>query len=672
MATPTYPGDRSNEPKSNNYPLRDMTVWNHNAGGIEFINTKDDEMVTIYYLDGSYTRFNKYSTDFLSTKDRRDVIMGEHFTEVGGNVVNVYNKNVEIIQLGDTLHKVGDVDKWQSYQNKIKNKIKTDLHPLKKLFEVRRTKIHNPIDQSSLQQKQGFLATTPSDEINTKTLMNACPLTYIPGIKAPCAHVPPSLVVLCDEIYQQNNASAGWGEFSGWGTGASPSSQDGEWQPETLKNTIEQKRVDVQKQLFDNEKHLGQNKHRDGGTEIKKVSKDLCEVVGLAFNDVESFRIDPKGKLVPCGIKIDPFGNSVYTQYRESSLLEHVGVEDVAGGNYTLTVGNEYDIVVGAGGLNIKTLGTMEVYAPSITITSEQTLLNSRGELSFAAERFNLSAEIISIRPKRVVRSLEDSLGGVPLLPANNKTQTEPEQQLFIDGNINVGLNAIIAGGAHIEGELTVHHITAPMEEQITDGCFEWGPQVNCIIDPINEANCATPLPPKSAVYADIVPGCIIGEVITPFGTFPVISVCAPNSVMVHDHFHYFKNLPLKLIRDNIETGVTVGNKNDSQTLEPHSVVRAIGARNNFATKVLAKPVLHSETQETVVEKFTGNKCEPLSIDNGNWEEANANDTLPSGEGVRTSNYTDEILAAKDTLLKSQLETTYTQLQSQIDNIANN
>ena len=674
-ASPTYPGDRQNNAKLNPFPARGLSIINQPAGGLEFVNTKDDEMVTYYYKDGSYLRFNKFMTDFFATKNKRETVMGDSRTEVNGNVVNIFHQDVETIQLGDSINKVGDVDKWQKYQDNIKNLIKKGLHPLKRLFEVKRTKVHNSIDQSPLQTKKGILAATPSEQIITKTLVNKTATTYIPGVKSPCFHAVPTITPIV-ELYDKKIASDGWGEFSGWGTGFSPSSQDGTWDRETQKDTIAKKRVDIQKQLFDEEKHLGQNKHRDGGTTINKIAKDYVGVVGLSFNDQESFRIDPKGKLVPYGTKIDPFGNSVYTQYRESSLIEHVAAEDMPYGNYDLQVGNKYDIVAGAGGIGMKTLGPMEVYAPQITISSEQTNINARGEVTLAGERVDLSGEIITVRPKKVEREIEDAAGGIATLPANSKTKTEPEQQFGVMGNLNVELNAIIAGGLHVEGEVTLQHITAPLEYHITDGSFEWGPQIPCgTPDPFsNDANCLIGEPPKGPVYADIMGGCLIGYAVGldshgASHALPVISVCAPNSVMVHNHYHYHKGMPMKLIRDKIKSDIYVGDRGAGKELDCHSAVRAVGARNNFADKVLAMPIENSTNSETVVEKFNGNICTPLTINNGDWVEPNEDDILPNGEGIRTAYYTDSVIFKRVEQLEKDLEKKYKELQDKLDSL---
>ena len=42
---------------------------------------------------------------------------------------------------------------------------------------------------------------------------------------------------------------------------------------------------------------------------------------------------------------------------------------------------------------------------------------------------------------------------------------------MLIDSGVGVNKNVIIGGGLHVEGELFVQHITAPVEFQITEHC---------------------------------------------------------------------------------------------------------------------------------------------------------------------------------------------------------
>jgi hypothetical protein len=357
--------------------------------------------------------------------------------------------------------------------------------------------------------------------------------------------------------------------------------------------------------------------------------------------------------------------------------VEVVDVERFPGGSYEINANHNYRVTAGSGGIDFKTTGLMDLYAPILNVTSETMLFNSRGEIAFGAERLDFSGDIITLRPNKVVRNIEDEKGGIADLPANAKDITEPEQHVLVDGNLNVAMNAIVRGGMHVEGEVSLHHITAPMEYHITESDFEIeiqpvstvsGPCAGMNVGVVGEEERCVPTVIKDSTHADILGGHIIGTVVVPdVGCLPVFSVCAPNSVLVHPHYHTFKSLPMKLMEGENELSIRVGDRFDDPVLNPHDAVRAVGARNNFANVVLAQPVKDSTTPTTVIEKF-GGKCDPLVIDNGSWGEQNRNDDKPIGEGVGTSNYTPEDMMQRIQSLEKQLEQMYVDVKRQLEN----
>lgn len=756
----SYPGNAQNKTQTSDEISHDASFINQPAGTIEFINTQGEESLTIGHKNGTYVRLDKYGREELVTRNSRLTVLGDIHNNYRGAVVNNFMGGVENIYSGDVISTTGDPAKQQPLIEEYKSKIK-GLHDDQRLFEIQRTKSHNGIDQSPLQKKSGELAPCPTDAVIGKFLTSRMPSEVISrAIKASCFRTVFIFNPTID-TYHEIPVGGGINCFTCWGTGLSPSSQDGKWTPEAAKEMIKDKREKLQDDLYNIEKKLGQTKNPSGGTQISNISKDMIMNVGLAFNDLESFRRDPKGKLVPYGVKIDPFGGSIYTQYRESSLIEVVDVERFPGGAYEINANNNYRITAGSGGIDLKTTGPMHLYAPIVTMTSESTLFNSRGEISFGAERLDFSGDIITIRPNKVTRSLEDASGkDVKILPTNLKSKTEPEQQLLVDGNLNVAMNSIIRGGLHVEGEVSLHHITAPMEYHITESDFEINVQTPCGPTFGIELPCV-PDVQKGPTHADILPGCLIGYAQigsgSSAGVWPVVSTFAPNSVLVHPHFHTFKNLPMKLLEGDNDMTIKIGDRyqqNDANrlaqekideqtreykkisedfdkrtadadkesqaildtpnpppdrvnaqvakldslnaeaaeilkaaqalkklrlenakaqqeavtniTLSPHDAVRAIGARNNFANVVLAKPVQDSTTPTTVIEKFGGKCGIPLVIDNCSWGEPNRNDDLPSGEGVGTSNYTPEAIVEKNKEIESKSEQMYKAVQIQL------
>ena len=236
------------------------------------------------------------------------------------------------------------------------------------------------------------------------------------------------------------------------------------------------------------------------------------------------------------------------------------------------------------------------------------------------------------------------------------------------------------------EGELTVNHITAPLEIQQTYESFEWGKQTNCEIDTTNAESCMD-APVKSPVYGDILEGCTIGynrddyiaygvcsdgaecQVLIPRHTLYIESILAPNSVQVHPHFHNFPNLPLKLMGKTTDIISTTNGITTEGSLDANSAVRAIGANNNHIAPVQPLPVKNSDTQFTVVEKF-GGVCEPIVISEGSWTTQNISDELPAVNGARSSLYTAEQVNSLISQLDAKWEKQYNELKSKLDNIS--
>ena len=208
--------------------------------------------------------------------------------------------------------------------------------------------------------------------------------------------------------------------------------------------------------------------------------------------------------------------------------------------------------MVGAGGINFKSYGPVNVSGTITNIAGQQVNIASENEVCIdGGQKLQLIADIVNIKQRY-------------------------NQQVVIDSNLGVARNMVVGGGAHIEGELTVNHITAPTEIQETNRTIVTGQTNNAL--------------PKIIGYNALVTGAIIGYVPTGTlvgtgvdpqgGTVEVFAtkdlpVCAsmtgqaggnpapvfttttagqipdPDSVIVYGHSHTFKNLPLTLKRDN-------------------------------------------------------------------------------------------------------------------------
>lgn len=627
------PGEASGEPYRGRSDIRQP------SGGLEFINTKNEEVATFYYSGGSFLRFSKFSSDFFSPVSHQSHVYGDSFETVNKNKSLHVDGTIEEVHHGDRLNKTGDFDKTQKYGEEWL-KASRELHNMKRRFEIKRCSFHNKIDQAEGQSKSGSGATCPTESSKITTLYTAQASIWTPSQKTN-EGVQLASLQDCVQMYQEKGGGGGKVFSDGWhcmtcgGDGISPSSQDGRWEPDEIKSKIKDKIVELTDVLAKAEEKFGTSKYPNGGNDIRTSNKNVVEQIGTVFNTLESYRKDPKGKLVPYGMKVDPLGGGIYKQYRESPLIETVHVDHVPGGQYHLNVCDKYTLTVGSNGISMKTSGNIKCFGVQTDILSERTTIHARSELILGAERLDITGDIITIRPRKTQRSIEDASGNPKNLPAYGGTTTQPEQQVLIDGNLNVSLNAIIAGGMHVEGEFSVQHITAPCEYQITDTDFEIGQQPRGVdgecglvtLEVVGEEIENQEDVEKDTTHADLLPGSWIGyneyllhrtelafcpccdsphyhDIIFPCKLINIISRRAPNTIEVHPHYHWFKNVPLNLIRDATQMEITVGGATAGGNIDANSAVRSVGARNNFAAKSTPLPTKNSKTTNSSIEKI--------------------------------------------------------------------
>lgn len=236
------------------------------------------------------------------------------------------------------------------------------------------------------------------------------------------------------------------------GTGFSPSTQDGSFVIEPLKEKggeLENLIISSTKELLELERQL------TGGDYIQTIALNKVETIGLAINDMKSFRVDPIGKLRIDGCHVAPQGT--YSNFKPSPHVEYVDVADTPGGDYNLNISNKWKVLVGARGINIKTYGPIDMYGTIVNITAEQMNISSKNEVLLdGGERISFRARKISFLP------VEHS-------------------PVVIEGQLHVTRNVLVQGGCMLEGEVAVNHVTAPLEWQKTETAV-WETEPTCAI----------------------------------------------------------------------------------------------------------------------------------------------------------------------------------------------
>lgn len=455
-----YPGTYENknaittEYNNNVEAYRNKYVINQKGGSLEFVNSDLNEKVRMTHYSGSFKEMNNQTTIELNTKNRQGLTLNDYYDTVRGFKNEYIGKNSDEVVARDKYKKVGNLN--EEYFEKW-HEIASSIQDYKQLFEKKRA-LNNNITgsdgtvlikrNSALQERSGSFADFPvtsSDSYTALTGTSQETSAYSPTeFDTTTGHFIKNIVGDKSERTGEGSATANasrWEVQSGRsfvnGQGKSLSTQDGSWDVESKKEELENLIASELPELTRIEQELG-----IGGSEIIQITKHKMETIGMLMNDFGSIRYDDIGKLTPSEVLVDE--DVVYLNKTESPLLEYVHVQDLPGGNYTLNVCNGYNVMVGAGGLNLKSYGPTNITGSITNVTGEQVNIGSENEVNIDAKVVNISAEILRLR---------------------NKNQ----RQVLIDSGLGVNKNVIIGGGMHVEGELFIQHITAPMELHTTE-----------------------------------------------------------------------------------------------------------------------------------------------------------------------------------------------------------
>lgn len=467
--------DEKNTLDHNMQTFRSKTVFNSNKHSIELIDTDQREILKLTSYAGSFLEFNNFATSQFSANNYQQLVQSDYFSTVKKNKSIFTGGHVEDIIHGDKYEKIGNRARKEVIAKEIYTNLKI-LHEFKRLFEVDRAFV-DPIHTSALQMREGMPAPCPCclgagimflDPCNTCNGTGLSPSSqdgiWIQNI---IKWLPSSRTWMWYEHMSEQwvavpiDESIIWDPVNkAWVNAITPQPLDPEhpmvdsalWIPRhpdpeptefpELVNLIR----DTQRLIIPLEASFG-----DGGDKIESVTGSTDITVGTAFNDLASYRMDPVGKLKPSHVVIAPLGT--YVSYKAVPMLEYVDVDDMPGGDYSLTACNKYTLTVGNKGIRIKTGGPLDIYGAMVNLTGESINVSSANEVLIdGGERVDISGSVISLSPHDRT---------VPAIGANDVPRTH-EKAVLVNGNLDVANNLKVVGGAHIEGELTVLHINAP------------------------------------------------------------------------------------------------------------------------------------------------------------------------------------------------------------------
>ena len=507
-----YPGGFENTNEDDNESdleyYKNKYIINQKGGTIEFVNSDYRESLKISGYNGSFKQFALKTNVELAVHDDQKLVLQNQYDTVRG-FRNIYTeRDLDYIVRGDYYLKTGNLK--SEYFKEWKERVQA-ISEIKQLFELKRAE---KIDAgaylkltSTLQERDGTFGACPVCKGGREYLVTNNKASNYINLAVNSMGIPIPLSKLITNTFNKPTMTSIPPTARCpvcLGTGLSPSSENGNWVPDprkTLDAYKSQYKSEITK-LADIEKKMGL-----GGNHIIDITKNKVETIGLVMNDFGNIRMDDVGKITNNGVSIDEDG--AFVRMKESPMFEYVHVDDLPGGSYSLNVANRFNVLVGAGGLSMKSYGSVDVSGTITNVCGEQLNLSAEYETNIqGGKRLSLEADLVSIKNKQ---------GG----------------QVLIDSNFGVNGNAIIKGGLHVDGELSVNHITAPKEYQETEQTQSMG----------------MPVPGSLLGYA-------IGTATGHKGyqvviNIPVFGTPTPDSIVTYPHSHMFANLPLNLKDSN-------------------------------------------------------------------------------------------------------------------------
>jgi hypothetical protein len=202
--------------------------------------------------------------------------------------------------------------------------------------------------------------------------------------------------------------------------------------------------ADLLKEVANNQIDIEQNIPM-GGTHIIAYEKDKQEHIGVLLNKSTPIRVDSAGENRPQAVNIQSEGS--YTQFSTVPYTEEVNNQNFPCGTYETTIANKYGVNVGAGGIEIRTIGNSKF------IASARSTIVGTEELNFSSDG-NINIK---------------SNANITIESTKTLTLRTPDQ-VVVDCNLGVSGNTIINGSTMIDGELYINHVTCPSEIQYTGG----------------------------------------------------------------------------------------------------------------------------------------------------------------------------------------------------------
>jgi len=509
---------------------RNRFILNQRGGSINITNTTEKEKIQISQRSGSNISLTNTVNSELATNNKQTKVSNDFFETIGRDRSIYVNRNLTL-RTGENTYNLKGFAKEQEIQafedwkqaykpiadinSKFKifrggieaapngpstplggNRKKNPVLSNNKIFSV-----ENKFEGYDLQSEE-----PPIKKISVRLHDRDDVVTYKYVVDYDGAGVntttPADSRKLTKELLEKSAGSDGSDSpaIKEFGGELSCSTEKGGWAENTEGLQVGDKIVELQDTLNPIEEIMGV-----GGDETSFTKRHKYEQVGAAFNDYPSIRIDDKGRSHPSEMLISDVG--VFLNHDYVSHVEEIDNSSIFPcGNDDKVIGNRYTRIIGSGGVNLKTTGTMELGSTSFKVGSKQINLNANHGITIASEDYIdiQSMKCITIRTNR---------------------------QVYIEGGLGVNGNTTISGGLYVEGELYCQHITAPIEVHETE-------------DTIVGSRFATDLDRQL----------LIGEAQIGGSFYPVYAIAREDIIVSYPHSHHHNGIPMRLTAANTDT----------------------------------------------------------------------------------------------------------------------
>jgi len=510
---------------------RNQSVINSRGGAVTISNTDNREYVSIDSYHGNNIVLNKGGVSIFSPNNYQQKVDHDTFKQVGnddnlfvgGNKYDRVNDDYSLI-VGDSSALY--TDKYNIWNEKFTTLATANLQPdvKKPVIPVlpgvpientppmfQNVEVENPTNPAikELQQSIKSGKTLNNAAIPAITLMDLLKgnppslsdlTTRVGGFISATAK---SITNVTSSILKSIKGLPGLVEKL---KAKSPSTQGAEFEINTAKDTMPEIITETQKELMSIEAGLGR-----GGNMSVNVARNARWVIGAATNTNPQATVDMTGRQVPSTVVVGEAGTTTAV----------VGVPEVSEvdnssmfpcGNFTLEVGNGFNVRAGGGGVTMITSGGVNISTDTV--------------LKLGALQTVVGAKDVNIRGEKNVSISSPNLN----LTSDN--------QIVLNSNVGVNSNLIVKGGVYTDGEMYVNHITAPREIQQTLLGFT-----------------------KEGARGFLRLGGVITGIMTFNGeTGPFVIVLdqqKDNIVELTPHAHEFPNIPLTLHEGNADGGVS-------------------------------------------------------------------------------------------------------------------